>query len=476
MQKLSNNKTKLVCTIGPASNSLEMIEKFIESGMNIARINFSHGDFASHDKVIKTIRSVAERKGKTVAIMADLPGPKMRIGDIEDESVSLKNGACFILTAKDIAGNSQRVSITMKELSKAVTHGNTIFLNDGLIELRVDKIIENDIHCTVIVGGQLRSRKGINIPGIDLGTSAFTTRDCECMQFALEHGVDAIGQSFVSTAKDVHDVRDAAQKMGFDPFIIAKIERSNALENIDEILEATDGVMVARGDLGVEIPIEEIATAQKMITARANFVGKPVITATQMLESMTENRRPTRAEATDVANAILDGTDCVMLSEESAIGAYPLESVQMLAKIATVTEQHRPHRHFEFVLQPQTKSYKPTTVDLIAKSIEEIFSIVDSPSGIIAPTSSGYMARSLTRSRLPVWIIAVSTSLKTCRDLMFSYGVYPVLEENNTEDWTTRTQRYVKEYELQGTCLIKAEGPSPDHPGINHKMEIIALQ
>jgi len=388
----------------------------------------------------------------------------------------LEKDADFILTAEEIIGDVKRVSMTMKELPAVVKKGDTLFLNDGLIELRVTKVAGDDIHCSVIVGGKLRPRKGLNIPGIDLGTSAFTPRDRECMQFALEQGVDAVGQSFVNTAQDVLDVRAAAAEMGFDPFIIAKIERASVWKHIDGILEVTDGVMVARGDLGVEIPIEEIAVAQKTITARANLYGKPVITATQMLESMTANRRPTRAEATDVANAILDGTDCVMLSEESAMGDYPLEAVQMLAKIAAVTEPHRSARnHFDFVLKPQAAGYIPSSIDMIAISIENIFDKVDSLAAVLAPTYSGHMARSLTRFRLPVWILAISRSLKTCRDLMFSYGVHPILEENRPENWLDTARDYMKTYTLQGNCLIKAEGPSPDHPDINLKMEIIEL-
>jgi len=475
MKKLPKNKTKLVCTIGPASDSPEMLEKMIKAGMNVARLNFSHGDFASHGEVIKKIRAAAKKSSKRVAILADLPGPKMRIGDLAEDFVTLERDAHFTLTSEDIIGNVQRVSMTMKQLPGAVKNGDTLFLNDGLIELRILKVEGEDIHCTVIVGGILRPRKGLNIPGIDLGISAFTPRDRECMQFALENGVDAIGQSFVNTASDVKDVRAAAREMGFNPFIVAKIERASVWENIDEILKVTDGVMVARGDLGVEIPIETIAVAQKTITARANFFGKPVITATQMLESMTGNRRPTRAESTDVANAILDGTDCVMLSEESAMGDYPLEAVQMLAKIAAATEPHRLHRHFEFVLKPQISDYKPDSVDLIARSIEKILTRVDSPAAVLAPTSSGYMARSLTRFRLPVWIIAITTSLTTCRNLMFSYGVFPILEESEPKDWGVRARGYVKSYGLKGTSLIKAEGPSPDHPDVNHKMEIIEL-
>jgi pyruvate kinase len=475
MRNLPKHKTKLVCTIGPASDSPEMIEKMIDAGMNIARLNFSHGDFSSHGEVIQKIRAASKKTGKRVAILADLPGPKMRIGDLAEEFVILERDAGFILTAEDIIGTVERASMTMKELPGVVKKDNTLFLNDGLIELRVEKVKDEDIHCTVIVGGKLRPRKGLNIPGIDLGTSAFTARDRECMQFALENGVDAVGQSFVNTAQDVLDVRATAAEMGFDPFIVAKIERASVLEHIDGILEVTDGIMVARGDLGVEIPIEEIAIAQKTITARANFFGVPVITATQMLESMTGNRRPTRAESTDVANAILGGTDAVMLSEESAMGDYPIEAVQMLAKIATATEPHRLTRHFELVLKPQATDYKPNAVDFLAFSIENIIAKVDSPGAVLAPTSSGYMARSLTRFRLPVWIIAISSTLKTCQDLLFSYGVYPIHEESKAKDWTVYARDYAQGHDSKDTWFIKAEGPSADHPEINHKMEIIEL-
>jgi len=476
MTTLPANKTKLVCTIGPASDSPEMIEKMIESGMSVARLNFSHGDFAGHGEVIKKIRAASAKTGRRVAIMADLPGPKMRIGTLEEDPITLEADTRFILTAEETLGNRNRVSITMKQLPGVVKKNDTLFLNDGLIQLRVEEVKGVDIHCTVIVGGQLRSKKGLNIPGIDLGVSAFTERDRECMLFALENGVDAVGQSFVNNARDVEDVRAAAAEMGFAPFIVAKIERASVMENIDEILAVTDGIMVARGDLGVEIPIEQISVAQKFITARANFFGRPVITATQMLESMTGNRRPTRAEATDVANAILDGTDCVMLSEESAMGDYPLESVQMLAKIATAIEPHRRQRHLESTLKPQTKNYIPDAVDLIAASIENILAKIDSPAAILTPTASGYTARSLTRFRLPIWILAVSGSEKVCRELMFSYGVQPILDAEHPRDWTTHARRYAAAYNLEGSCIIQTEGPSPDRPSVNHKMELIYLE
>lgn len=477
LKNLPNNKTKIVCTIGPASDSSEMIRRMLLAGMNVARLNFSHGDFAGHKKIIEKIRAASEDTGRRVAIMADLPGPKMRIGNLEQEPVQLIKNNPFTLTTNTLTGNSERVSITMMQLPAVVKPDDILYLNDGLIQLRVIHSTETDINCIVVMGGALRSHKGLNIPGINLGTSAFTPRDRECMQFALEQGVDAISQSFVNSARDVEDVRKAAAEMGFDPFIIAKLERASIQDRIDEILAVTDGIMVARGDLGVEIPIEEIAVIQKFITARANLYGRPVITATQMLESMTRNRRPTRAESTDVANAILDGTDAVMLSEESAMGDYPLESVEMLVKIANAIEPARFLSHMKSTLKPGNSftDYQQDTVDFIALSIENLLERVDSPAAVLTPTASGYTARSITRFRLPVWILAVSPRHKTCQELQFSYGVWPIKEKAHPSDWTEYAREFTKNHNVQGKCILQTEGPSPDHPAANHKIEIITL-
>src|SRR5215467_3795531 len=319
---LPKNKTKIVATIGPASESPEMLTRLIRAGLNVARLNFSHGDLPKHAEVIRRIRDATRETGRRVAIMADLPGPKMRLGKIASESIQLAPGSHFTLTNEDIVGNAQRVSMSFEPLPRVVKPGNRIFLNDGLVQLVVERVVGNDVECTVAVGGELRSRKGLNLPGIDLGISAFTEHDRACLEFALGAGVDAVSQSFVERAADIHAVRAAAAKIGRQPFVIAKIERADGLAHFDEILAAADGIMVARGDLGVEVPIEEIAYTQKQLIAKANLAGKPVITATQMLESMVSSRLPTRAEATDVANAILDGTDCVMLSGESALGNF----------------------------------------------------------------------------------------------------------------------------------------------------------
>ena len=331
---LPSKKTKIVCTIGPASEDRDTLAQMLLGGMNVARLNFAHGDFESHAQVIENLRAAADSTGKRVAIVGDLPGPKMRIGKL------VKHGQSFILQTEDIVGDNQRVSLNFKSLPDVVAPGDLIYINDGFIQLEVQNVAGDHVICEVQVGGELRSFKGVNFPGIELGISAFTDQDLEFLKFAANQGLDAVGQSFVQGPEDIKAVRAAAKALDYYPFIIAKIERAKALNNLDAILEVTDGIMVARGDLGVEIPIETMAITQKNIIRQANIYGKPVITATQMLESMVIHPRPTRAEATDVANAILDGTDCVMLSGETAMGGYPVEAVIMMACIARETEPY----------------------------------------------------------------------------------------------------------------------------------------
>ena len=468
------NKTKIVCTIGPASEPQEVIEQMIRAGMNIARINFSHGDFESHKKVITNIRAASRALERRVTIMADLPGPKVRIGKFAQEPIELKTDDTFTLTTEGIVGNIGRVSVSFARLTKAVKQGDRLFLNDGLIELDVVKVAGSDVHCRVLVGGELRSRKGLNLPGIDLGISAFTEHDYDCLKFAMEQGVDAVSQSFVETAKDIIAVRDAAASLGHNPFIIAKIERTGALDHMDSILQAADGIMLARGDLGVEIPIEQIAAVQKRLMLQAVKLGKPVITATQMLESMTNNRRPTRAEATDVANAILDGTDCVMLSGESAMGKYPVDAVKMLAKIAGAIEPHRPRYGLKEELRTYGRDGNLSVTDLIALSVEITLERV-TPATVIVPTLSGATARNIARFRLPVWITAVSPEQTACQGLQFSYGVYPVHEPDYPADWNTFAMDWVRSHGMDEGLVVLTEGPSPLHPETNHRMELIEL-
>ena len=468
------NKTKIVCTIGPASNSPEVLQKMIRAGMNVVRLNFSHGDFASHGETIQKIRAASKATKRRVAIMADLPGPKMRIGQFEEEPIELQLDDLFTLTTEDVIGTQTRVSISFSRLPKVVKPKDELFLNDGLIELEVIKAEGHDVQCKVIVGGQLRSRKGLNLPGIDLGISAFTDRDHECLKFAMQNGVDAVSQSFVETGEDIKAVRKAAKDLGHDPFIIAKIERIGARNHIDDILDAADGIMIARGDLGVEIPIEKMPVAQKLLMRKANLAGKPVITATQMLESMTHNRRPTRAEATDVANAILDGTDCVMLSGESAMGEYPVDATAMLAKIAAAIEPHRTVNPIKGKLTSRRENDDVHLEDLIALSVETTLERITPPT-VIVPTRSGATARSITRFRLPVWITAFSRYEKTCRDLMFSYGVLPICESEHPDDWKQWARNWLQTIGEVGNLVVLTEGPSTKHPYRNNRMEILDL-
>ncbi len=471
---LPTHKTKIVCTIGPASDSLDMMQRLLRAGMHVARINFSHGDFASHARVIADLRRAAELTGKRLAILADLPGPKIRIGQLVTEPLDLPSGGEIILTTEDILGDLKRLSVPFEPLPRVVKPGDKIYINDGFIDLEVIQVMGQEVRCRVIVGGLLRSKKGLNLPGIDLGISAFTDHDYECLKIALECGVDAVSQSFVESAADIEALRRAATGLGYSPFVIAKIERSRALANLEEIFQAADGIMIARGDLGVEVPIEQVPVVQKRLTRRANSLGKPVITATQMLESMTASRRPTRAEATDVANAILDGTDCVMLSGESAVGRFPEEAVAMLGKIATAIEPHRSKYQLQEILNPCEEVHPIRPADIIAASVGRVVEQI-SPTAIFVPTRSGATARSISRFHPQQWIVAISSESATCQNLQFSYGVFPVYEPDHPENWRNFIRQWLKSHGLSGNLAILTEGPSRRHPETNNRMEIITL-
>jgi pyruvate kinase len=472
---LAPNKTKIVCTIGPSSESPEVLRRMLQAGMNIARLNFSHGDFAWHKTVIENLRRTDPADGQRVTIMADLPGPKVRIGQLAAEPIMLKRGDAFTLTTNDILGNSHHVFVNFPRLPAVVKADDCLSLNDGNIQLEVVKVAGHDVECRVLVGGELRSRKGLNLPGIDLGVSAFTAHDHDCLKFALEQGVDAISQSFVETPADVDAVRQAAAALGHHPFIMAKIERAGALAHIDEILKAADGIMIARGDLGVETPMERIAVVQKQLISRARALGKPVITATQMLESMVDHYRPTRAEATDVANAILDGTDCVMLSEESAMGKFPVEAVNMLARIAAATEPYRTDARAQDTFADYDRCGDGHLVDLISRNVQHTVAHL-APLAVIVPTTTGYTARMVSRFKLPVWIAAVSPEEAICHGLQFSYGVSPVHALQPAPDWNTFARQWVQNEGLAAGLVVLAEGPSRDNPKANHRLEIIDLR
>ena len=468
------HKTKIIATIGPASESPEMLVRLVRAGMNVARLNFSYGDFSHHAELIHRIRDAARTTARRVAIMADLPGPKMRLGKIDPEPIQLLPGAHFTLTSEDVVGDTQRASTSFERLPRVVKPGDRIFLNDGLVQLVVERVAGNDVECTVAVGGELRSRKGLNLPGVDLGISAFTERDRACLEFALKAGIDAVSQSFVERATDIQAVREAAAKIGGQPFVIAKIERADALAHFDEILAAADGIMVARGDLGVEVPIEEIAYTQKQLIAKANLAGKPVITATQMLESMVSSRLPSRAEATDVANAILDGTDCVMLSGESAMGKFPEEAVTMLAKIAAFTETHRPPRSFAAQRELAQEKAATRSSDRMASLVEHALYTVPCDL-LLVPTRGGMMARAIARFKPPVWILAPSSDPAACQNLAFSYGVHPIDLAEEPDDWRQWAAHWVCENGIAAQRVMLVAGPSPRNPKANYRIELMRL-
>ena len=471
---LPDHKTKIVATIGPASESPEMLQRLIRAGLNVARLNFSHGDFADHAERIARIRAAEKATGRRVAIMADLPGPKMRLGNIEPEPIQLRPGEGFTLTSEEIIGNVKRVSMSFERLPQVVKPGDQLFLNDGLVQLVVERVAGTEVHCKVAVGGELRSRKGLNLPGIDLGISAFTRHDRACLEFALNAGVDAVSQSFVQTAADIDAVRDAAKAMGKSPFIIAKIERADALQHFEEILKAADGIMVARGDLGVEVPIEEMAILQKHLIAKASLVGKPVITATQMLESMVSSRLPTRAESTDVANAILDGTDCIMLSGESAMGKYPEEAVAMLAKIAAYTEAHRPPTRLNDLKLASSQRQPATAAEAIASVVEHALETVPC-AAVFVPTRTGTTARMISRFNPPVWIVALSRDAAVCQGLAFSYGAHPVLLIEDPVNWTDLARQWLREHRVPGAMAMLVAGPSTRNPDANDRIEFLRV-
>ncbi|MEN8149867.1 MAG: pyruvate kinase [Planctomycetota bacterium] len=470
---LPSFETKIVATIGPASGSEEVLADLVTAGMNVARLNFSHGDFESHRRVVERIRRVSRDLGIPVGILADLPGPRIRVGEIEPESVELVAGAPFVLTTEETVGDGSRASVAFASLPEVVSPGDAIYLNDGFVELVVEEVAAPEVRCRVRAGGELRSRKGVNLPGIDLGIGAFTARDRECLAFALEAGVDIVSQSFVASAADIAAVRAAAAECGHDDiFVVAKIERAAARERLDEILDVADGIMVARGDLGVEIPIEQIAVAQKLLIRMANAAGKPVITATHMLESMTGSRRPTRAEATDVANAVLDGTDAVMLSGESAVGRYPAESVRMLARIAAAIEPR------ESSLPSAEPAGVPSSArdarDVIALAVDRALEAVDDAI-VVVPTVSGATARSVARCRPEPWILAVSPNEATVRRLQLTRGVWPVLVERAPDDWRAFVMEKLAELGREEKVVILTEGPSPANPDRSHRMEILEM-
>lgn len=409
---------KIVCTLGPASNSSEMIERLMRAGMDVARLNFSHGTHEDHALTIKRLREASARLSQPIGILADLQGPKIRTGTLVDKKpVLLRAGQKFTISTVSRVGTIDGVSTTYKRMARDVSRGDRILLGDGLIELRVLSTTSNLVLTQVVNGGLLGEHKGINLPGVKLRIPAVTPKDHDDLIFALQQGANFVAVSFVRSAKDVLQAKAAISRARKDVPVIAKLEKPEAIDNLDEILHVADAVMVARGDLGVEMRPERVPVVQKQIIARACEARRPVITATQMLESMTQNPRPTRAEASDVANAVFDGSDALMLSAETASGAYPLESVQMMDRIIREAEANNPH-----ILRPQPAQFNiaETASELICHASEELQMKV-----IAVFTESGFTARLVSKHRPRRPIIAFSTIQETRRRLSLYWGVVP---------------------------------------------------
>jgi pyruvate kinase len=411
-------RTKIVCTIGPSCESRELVRELINSGMNVARLNFSHGTLEEHSRKIRIIREISEELDIPVAILQDLGGPKIRVGEVSEPGIVLKPGQSFILTNEQIEGAGNRVSVSYHDLPRVVKEGDMILLSDGFMELVVRRTTESEIFCEVVVGGLLTSHKGINLPTGSIEVDPLTEKDKGDLIFGLENDVDYVALSFVRNAEDVLKVKDIIRERGKDTPVIAKIEKHEALNNIEKIMSTADGIMVARGDLGVEIPLENVPNIQKTLVSRANAAGKPVIIATQMLRSMVDSPRPTRAEAADVANAVLDGADAVMLSEETAIGDYPVQAVQIIARIAERAEERYPHEKYLHVL---------TKMD-VAASVAHASCILAEhldAAAVIATTHSGATAMHISRFKPKQKIIALSPNRVTVRRLSLIWGCIP---------------------------------------------------
>ncbi len=425
-------KTKIVCTIGPASSDPETLRELIEAGMDAARLNFSHGSQSEHLKVITSLRKLASNSGKAVAVLQDLAGPKIRIGPIKAGTIALESGDQFILTDRKVPGDNRAVSVSHPGLASEVKPGDPLLLSDGALELEVLETDEHDIKCRVVIGGPLSSYKGINLPTRSLKTPSLTEKDKKDLVFGLKHNFDYIALSFIKNADDVLAAKRFMEKRKSSIPIIAKIEKHEALKNIDDIISVVDGIMIARGDLGVEIPLENIPLVQKSLIRKTNQAGKPVITATQMLKSMIDNPRPTRAEVTDVANAILDGTDAVMLSEETAVGKYPVKAAATMNRIAADAESGFPFETWASRLNEKSEKSMPEAVSCAAVNLAKHIKA----SAIITFTQSGSTALHAAKYRPTQPLIAPTPLFKTYQKMALIWGVIPVLTENmkNTDE------------------------------------------
>ncbi|WP_342525110.1 pyruvate kinase [Chryseomicrobium sp. FSL W7-1435] len=468
-------KTKIVCTIGPASESEEMLEKLILAGMNVARLNFSHGNHEEHGARISRIRTVAERLDRIVGILLDTKGPEIRTHKMENDSIELTTGQKIAISTTEVLGNAEVFSITYDKLIEDVFPGSIILLDDGLIELRVESVDaeQGKIFTTVINAGTLKNNKGVNVPGVSVQLPGMTEKDAQDILFGIEQDVDFIAASFVRRDTDVLEIRQLLEKNGGGHIqIVPKIENQEGVDNIDKILEVSDGLMVARGDLGVEIPAEEVPLVQKKLITKCNHLGKPVITATQMLDSMQRNPRPTRAEASDVANAILDGTDAIMLSGETAAGMYPVESVETMHKIAVRTEKAVDYRS---IVGKLSKKRDVNMTDAIGQAVAHT-SLNLNVKAVLAPTESGHTAKMISKFRPGVPIVGVTSSPRPARQLSLVWGVYPIIgAKAHTTDEILETsieESLEKGYVSHGDLVIITAGVPVGKAGTTNLMKV----
>ncbi|MEH7612147.1 pyruvate kinase [Gottfriedia acidiceleris] len=466
-------KTKIVCTIGPASESIEKLVELINAGMNVARLNFSHGSHEEHAARITSIREASKKTGRTVAILLDTKGPEIRTLDFEGGQAELKTGNEVIITTEPVVGTAEKFAVSYEGLIDDVHVGSKILIDDGLIGLEVIGIEGNDIRTKVLNSGLVKNKKGVNVPNVRVNLPGITEKDISDIEFGIEQNVDFIAASFVRKASDVLEIRELLGKHGAEYIqIIPKIENQEGIDNIDEILEVSDGLMVARGDMGVEIPPEEVPIVQKLLIKKCNNLGKPVITATQMLDSMQRNPRPTRAEASDVANAILDGTDAIMLSGETAAGSYPIESVSMMNSIALRIEKSL---QYEELFKKRQRENKGTITDAIGQSVAAT-ALNLKVAAIIAPTESGHTAKMISKYRPKAPILAITSDIRICRRLTLVWGVQTEYREraNSTDEMLQHAMEAAQDAKFvsNGDTVIITAGLPIGETGMTNMMKI----
>ena len=466
-------KTKIVCTIGPASESVEKLVQLINAGMNVARLNFSHGSHEEHAGRIKSIREASEITGKTVAILLDTKGPEIRTLDFEGGQAELKTGNEVIITTEPVMGTAEKFAVSYEGLIDDVHVGSRILIDDGLIGLEVIGIEGKDIRTKILNSGLVKNKKGVNVPNVRVNLPGITEKDVSDIEFGIEQGIDFIAASFVRKASDVLEIRELLGKHSADYIqIITKIENQEGIDNIDEILEVSDGLMVARGDMGVEIPPEDVPLVQKSLIKKCNILGKPVITATQMLDSMQRNPRPTRAEASDVANAILDGTDAIMLSGETAAGTYPVESVSMMNSIALRIEKSL---QYDELFKKRQRENKGTITDAIGQSVAAT-ALNLQVAAIIAPTESGHTAKMISKYRPKAPILAITSDIRICRRLTLVWGVQTQFREraNTTDEMLQHAMDAAQEAKFvsNGDTVIITAGLPVGETGMTNMMKI----